>query len=603
MRKTIYFAMCCAALSIAACMFQNNPLGPNQPPTIQGYTPQITFFTLTVPDSCTFFLRAVDPDGDEIRYSFIMGDSLLGSCDSVTFRALIPGDYTIRGVARDAAVKATHDWHVTVLMENNVPPEITWSSPEQSNVACAVGQSLAFHFTVTDDHPETLQYSYLLDGKLLYSGSPDLINRFMVRGEYLLEGSVWDGQSGDTVSWNVSVTGFPDTLIPGPIQDLAGGPGELDGTVSLEWTAPGDDGNTGTAASYIVRTSTYPIVTEDDWADAEGKVGEPVPSAPGSRERMSIRNLVSASYVYVTMRAVDDFFNISPLGNCVRVLVRGVDIEGRVLNAATAEPIPGIVVLTSLKADTTGANGEYALLNVPSYTTAVTARDEANYGAPGSYYDCILPIGAVTQHTEKNFHIIPVFGLVNVVLPNMYGDRFLMFFKDISKTSGDLDLSTVYKGWNHYPIKIYCPPKVFQDIDLQATARAAMAEWEQGTLCDLFTEASQPEDADVIIIYDDVNEGRHHVTVTARNVDGTPKTKELWIYTLNTEVPLSRYAYMVYAHELGHVFGLDHSRNLGHLLVGLTTPQVSHPTLDELRVVQVLYHIPNFFDYSNISEE
>jgi hypothetical protein len=60
---------------------------------------------------------------------------------------------------------------------------------------------------------------------------------------------------------------------------------------------------------------------------------------------------------------------------------------------------------------------------------------------------------------------------------------------------------------------------------------------------------------------------------------------------------------MVFAHELGHVIGLDHSRNTGHLMVGLTTPQVHHPSLDEIRVVQVLYHMPNFFDYKYVVED
>jgi len=596
MRKIICCGMCCSALVAASCIFQNNPLGPNQPPTIESYTPTLTFFTLTAPDSCSFLLRAVDPDGDEIRYAYLLGDSLLSARDSLTFFALRAGEYTIRGEAWDAAAKAKHEWHVTVFERNNVPPEITSSYPEQSRVACAVGQTLEFHFTATDDHPEALQYSYLLDSALLHAGSPDLINRFMQRGEFLLEGIAWDGQHGDTVRWDVSVTGYPDTLSPGTIRDLAGGPGDLDGTIGLEWTAPGDDGDEGTVASYIVRTSTYPIVTEDDWRDAEGKVGEPIPSPAGSRERMTIRNLVSASYVYVTLRAVDDFFNLSPLGNCIKVLARGVDVGGRVVNAATNEPIPGIVVLTSLKADTTDANGNYTLVNVPSYTTAITARDESSYGVLGAYYDRILPIGSITQYIQKDFHLLPVFGLVNVVEPNIYGDSFLNFFRDITKSSGDLGVTTVYKGWNHWPVTVYNPPKMHGDLDLQAAASAAMTDWEERTLCDLFLEVSEPENADVLIIYDDVSDDRHHVTTTERNADGTPKTRELWIYTPNTEVPLSTHSQMVYAHELGHVIGLDHSRNIGHLLIALTTPQVDHATTDETRVVQAVYHMPNIFD-------
>lgn len=598
-----------SALAFQSCLFQNDPLAPNQPPTIQSYTPQLTFFSLTIPDSCVFSIRAHDPDGDDLVYSFTAGDSILGGCDSVKFYAVKAGQYDIRGEAKDGTTEAHRVWHVTVLEKNNQKPAITWFIPDQRLVACAVGAALEFHFKASDDHPEALQYSYLLDGALLYSGSPDLINRFMTRGDFLLEGVVWDGQYGDTVRWNVSVTGYPDTLPPAPILDLAGGPGDVDGSISLEWTAPGDDGNTGRAASYIVKTSVYPIVTEDDWSQAEGKPGEPTPSPAGTRERMGIRNLSSASYVYVTMRAVDDFFNLSPIGNCIKVLVRGIDIGGEAINAITLEPVEGIFVSTSAKSDTTLADGKYMLRNVPSFTTGVNARDENVYGQLGNYFDCSIPITAITQHIEMNFYMIPADTLVNAVQPDeAYQGRFLVFFKGITLTDGYLGRSTVYKGWNHWPISVYNPPMVYSSpghgsTDLQAACTRGLADWEQSTGLDLFTEVDSPDGADVLIKYDTATVDRHHVETPALNPDGTPARKELWIFTKDSEVPYYDYADLIFTHELGHVIGLDHSRNTGHLMVGMTMPQVQHPTTDEIRVVQIIHNLPNIYDYKNILEE
>jgi hypothetical protein len=591
-----------ALSALASCIFQNNPLEPNSPPTIRSYTPPETFFSLTAPDSCVFSIGAVDPDGDDIVYQFVAGDSVLSRADTAMFYAVQPGRYDIRGEARDGTTKVFRDWQVTVFSKDNEPPLITSSYPEQTAVACAVGDTLEFRITAADDRPQTLQYLYLLDGAILQSGSPSLIHRFMERGDFLVEAVAWDGQYGDTVSWSIGVEGFPDTIAPAPIIDLAGAPGEIDGSISLVWTAPGDDGNTGRAASYVVKTSTYPILTEADWSSAEGKPGEPVPSGAGTVERMTIRNLISASYVYVGMRAVDDFFNVSPIGNCVKVLVRGIDIGGRTINAATGEPVQGIEVLTSAKRDTSGADGSYLIRNIPSYTTSVLARDENVLGQLGGYFNCSSTLTAVTQ-LDKNFYMIPAFALVSTVPPDPYEGRFLAFYKEITKTDGYVGRPTVYIGWNHWPITVYNPPWTYQGIDLQDSCRSSLAEWEQSTGIDFFVEVASPDGADVVIKYDTLMEQRHHVETPAYNADGTPARKEIFIYTKNTEVPLSRFAEMVFTHELGHVIGLDHSRNTGHLMVGLTTPQVMHPSIDEIRVVQVLYHMPNFFDYRYVVED
>ncbi len=72
------------------------------------------------------------------------------------------------------------------------------------------------------------------------------------------------------------------------------------GPVTLEWTAPGDDGPNGTAALYDVRYSTSPIVTLTDFNCATAVVGEPLPQAAGSHETLE----VSLSRASTTLRCV-----------------------------------------------------------------------------------------------------------------------------------------------------------------------------------------------------------------------------------------------------------------------------------------------------------
>ena len=54
--------------------------------------------------------------------------------------------------------------------------------------------------------------------------------------------------------------------------------------VELSWTAPGDGGNAGTAASYEVRHATQEITSQTTWDAASAVTGEPddVPVTSGT---------------------------------------------------------------------------------------------------------------------------------------------------------------------------------------------------------------------------------------------------------------------------------------------------------------------------------
>ena len=65
-----------------------------------------------------------------------------------------------------------------------------------------------------------------------------------------------------------------------------------DSTVSLVWTAPGDDGSSGTATSYALRYRTTPIVGTDTlswWNAATAVTGLPTPRLAGSVDSVRVR--------------------------------------------------------------------------------------------------------------------------------------------------------------------------------------------------------------------------------------------------------------------------------------------------------------------------
>ncbi len=82
----------------------------------------------------------------------------------------------------------------------------------------------------------------------------------------------------------------------------------------LSWTAPGDDGMTGTATSYDIRYSESPI-TESSWDDAIEVAGEPAPLVAGSGQSYFMSGLTANSTYYFAIKTVDDVGNISLISN------------------------------------------------------------------------------------------------------------------------------------------------------------------------------------------------------------------------------------------------------------------------------------------------
>jgi len=95
-----------------------------------------------------------------------------------------------------------------------------------------------------------------------------------------------------------------DTLPPAPVNDLAV-TGVADDRVSLQWTAPGDDGHLGMAASYELRYATSPLnVSNFPEGTLVGNLS--FPRAPGTIETLIPVNLPESSTLYFLLKIEDD---------------------------------------------------------------------------------------------------------------------------------------------------------------------------------------------------------------------------------------------------------------------------------------------------------
>lgn len=85
--------------------------------------------------------------------------------------------------------------------------------------------------------------------------------------------------------------------------------------VTLTWTAPGDDGNIGTATAYDVRYNTAPI-NASNWDASIQVQNEPIPKPALSAESFTFSLTVEYDVTYYfAIKSVDDAGNWSGLSN------------------------------------------------------------------------------------------------------------------------------------------------------------------------------------------------------------------------------------------------------------------------------------------------
>ena len=198
---------------------------------------------------------------------------------------------------------------------------------------------------------------------------------------YWMENLVQAIEAYGTLTWT-DVRGGGDTTAPSAVSNLSA-PSSTANSVTLNWTAPGDDGSTGTASTYDIRRSTSTI-TDANWGSATQVSGEPTPAASGTGQSMTVSGLSASTTYYFAMKTADEVPNTSGLSNVVSKATTAssdTTAPSAVSNLSAPSSTSGSVTLNWTATGDDGATGTASSYDIRRSTSTIT---DANWASATS---------------------------------------------------------------------------------------------------------------------------------------------------------------------------------------------------------------------------
>jgi len=159
-----------------------------------------------------------------------------------------------------------------------------------------------------------------------------------------------------------------DTTAPSVVANLSIS-GSTENTVTLAWSATGDDAASGTASSYDIRYSTA-LITTTNWASAIQAAGEPTPAITGTSQSMTISSLSRETKYYFAIKVSDEVANQSSLSNVVNTTTPDQTAPSAVANLSAASKTHNSVLLSWSAPGDNAVSGTAASYDV-RYSTAL----------------------------------------------------------------------------------------------------------------------------------------------------------------------------------------------------------------------------------------
>lgn len=195
---------------------------------------------------------------------------------------------------------------------------LTWSAPRDGTT----GKALTYDVRISEQPIDASNFAAatkVTAGAPKEANQPEQLIVSGLRNEALYYAAIRssDGSNNTSALSNVA-SGRTRDKAPAAVSDLSavGGDGKSsnNATLLVSWTAPGDDGDQGTAKSYELRYSTTPIYASN-FAQATAVNPQPIPKVAKTTQQHTISGLLAGQRYYVALRSEDDRGNASALSN------------------------------------------------------------------------------------------------------------------------------------------------------------------------------------------------------------------------------------------------------------------------------------------------
>ncbi|NUN12024.1 MAG: right-handed parallel beta-helix repeat-containing protein [Myxococcales bacterium] len=221
------------------------------------------------------------------------------------------------------------------------------------------------------------------------------------------------GGTGDAVTnlvlFNPWKTISSDLIAPGPIGDLQV-IGVGIGTVLLTWTAPGDNGFTGTADAYDIRYSTSPI-TQATFGTAIPVGDPPTPVAAGDTQTWMAGGLPGGNVLYFAMKTIDAGGNPSVISNNTDngppVLVSMTPLSSET-GTEVALTVSGTHLFPDATLSFVGTSMTVAAPNTVTTGTSLTTTVDLEGVPPGQYSVVVTNADGKSGNLAAKFVVKPV---------------------------------------------------------------------------------------------------------------------------------------------------------------------------------------------------
>jgi len=168
-----------------------------------------------------------------------------------------------------------------------------------------------------------------------------------------------------------------ETVAPSAIANL-GASNETSTSVTLSWTAPGDDGSSGTASAYDLRYSTS-LITAVNFSSASQASGVPAPKVAGSAESFVVTGLNSSTMYYFAIKTADEVPNWSTISNITnRTTLTESTPPAAIANLGATGATQNSVTLTWTSPGDDGSTGTATTYDLRYSTSAITAGNFAS---------------------------------------------------------------------------------------------------------------------------------------------------------------------------------------------------------------------------------